>query len=151
MEITEFFSSDRKDHWIEKIRTCGWSAGPFLYELVRDGKVRKLLGENTRIFLLTEGDELVSFCTLSDMDDIQPTGLTPWIGFVFTAPEYRGNRHVGKLIAHAENIAASEGYRMTYISTNHTGLYEKYGYHFLRTAKDIRGEESRVYAKELRG
>lgn len=149
MKITEFFCSDRKEYWLKKIRSCGWAAGEFLYELVTGGNLKSSLGKNTRIFLLTDCDELVSFCTLSDVDDIQPTELTPWIGFVFTAPEYRGNRRVGKLIRHAEDIAASQGFKNTYISTDHTGLYEKYGYHLLCTAKDVHGEDSRIYTKEL--
>ncbi len=149
MEIIDFFDTKRKEYWLEKIGTCGWEAGEFLYELVTGGKVKEYLGENTRIFLLTDGDKLVSFCTLSDVDDIQPTELTPWIGFVFTAPEYRGKRLVGKLIAHAESIAAAKGHKKTYISTNHNGLYEKYGYDFLCLMKDVRGEDSRVYVKEL--
>ena len=30
--------------------------------------------------LLTDGDELVSYCTYVKKDDIQPTDLTPWMG-----------------------------------------------------------------------
>lgn len=36
-----------------------------------------------------------------------------------------------------------------YISTNHYGLYEKYGYEFFKTMKDMGGEDSRVYVKHL--
>ena len=40
-------------------------------------------------------------------------------------------------------------FRSTYISTNHIGLYEKYGYTFLETAQDISGSETRIYRKAL--
>ena len=41
------------------------------------------------------------------------------------------------------------GREYIYISTNHTGLYEKYGYEFFQMDKDIGGEDSRVYRKAL--
>ena len=149
MTIKELNELENREYWLEKIRTCGWKAGEFLYELVTGGRLKSYLGEHTRIFLLTDGDKLVSFCTLSDIDDIQPTELTPWIGFVFTSPEYRGRHLAGKLLRHAESIAAAEGYEKTYISTGHTGLYEKYGYSFLKLLKDVYGEDSGVYEKEI--
>ena len=37
-----------------------------------------------------------------------------------------------------------------YISTGETGLYEKYGYSFWKMMKDMNGEDSRVYRKEIR-
>lgn len=39
---------------------------------------------------------------------IQPTVLTPWIGFVYTFPECRGHRHVGKLFQEIEKLAKAE-------------------------------------------
>lgn len=36
-----------------------------------------------------------------------------------------------------------------YISTNHIGLYEKYGYEFFQMMKDVGGEDSRVYRKAM--
>ena len=41
------------------------------------------------------------------------------------------------------------GKEYIYISTNHTGLYEKYGYEFFQMDKDMDGEDSRVYRKAL--
>ena len=55
-------------------------------------------------------------------------GLTPWIGFVFTEPVYRGHRYAGQLLTHAEKCAHKLGYSKIYICTDHVGLYEKYGY-----------------------
>ena len=100
--------------------------------------------------MLTEGDELISFCTLAEKDDIQPTELTPWIGFVYTFPQHRGHRYSGGLLSHAEEKARVQGADRVHISTNHNGLYEKFGYEFFCMMKDIDGEDSRVYIKELR-
>lgn len=149
MKIIEYFTSENKSHWLEEIKKSDWGAGQFLYELLRDGKLKETVGETTLVPMLVDGDKLVSFCTFSPLDDIWPTELKPWIGFVYTFPEYRGHRHVGKLLKYVESIATIMNKEALYISTNHTGLYEKYGYEFFRMDKDIYGEASRVYRKVL--
>ena len=82
-------------------------------------------------------------------DDIQPTDLTPWMGFVYTFPAYRGHRYVGLLIDEIERIAIKDGVSEVYISTNHIGLYEKYVCEFKAEMKDMKGELSRVYVKKI--
>lgn len=148
MKITEFFSSDRKEHWLGEIKKSGWAAGDLLYRLLSENKAKELLGESTKVFLLNDGENLVSFCTLSETDDIRPTELTPWIGFVFTFPEYRGHHMAQMLIGTVEWRAYEAGYDRVYISTDHTGLYEKYGYEFYGFGKTVTGEESRIYTKK---
>ena len=54
---------------------------------------------------------------------------------------------MGELLDYAEVLARGEGNRYIYISTGETGLYEKYGYSFWKTMKDVNGEDSRVYRK----
>ncbi len=124
-------------------------AGQFLYDLLINQKLKQYVGENTKVLLLVDGENLISFCTLAEKDDIQPTELTPWIGWVYTFPDYRGNHYVGKLLSCAETLAKEEGEKNIYISTNHDGLYEKYGYEFYRVMKDMNGEDSRVYVRHL--
>ena len=84
MEIKEYFSTKYQAHWLEEIRQSDWSAGQFLYELLSKNEIHEFCGNHVRLFLLTEGKKLVSFCTLSDIDDIKNTDLGPWIGFVYT-------------------------------------------------------------------
>ncbi|MBQ6877317.1 MAG: GNAT family N-acetyltransferase [Oscillospiraceae bacterium] len=149
MEIIEYFSSEKREHWLSKIEKSDWSAGKFLFKLLKEEKLKEIVGENAEVILLTNGENLVSFCTFADFDDIQPTELTPWIGFVYTFPEYRGNRNAGKLLAYAEKLAKEKGFEKIHISTNHVGLYEKYGYNFFKMMKAVDGEDSRVYIKKL--
>ena len=149
MEIIEYFSSEKREHWLSKIEKSDWSAGKFLFKLLKEEKLKETVGENAEVILLTNGKNLVSFCTFADFDDIQPTELTPWIGFVYTFPEYRGNRNAGKLLAYAEKLAKEKGFEKIHISTNHVGLYEKYGYNFFKMMKAVDGEDSRVYIKKL--
>ena len=55
--------------------------------------------------MLVDEDKLISFCTFAPKDDIQPTDLFPWIGFLYTFPEYRGHRYAQILLAYAESLA----------------------------------------------
>ena len=71
------------------------------------------------------------------------------IGFVYTFPEHRGKRLVGKLLKEAFEQAKKDGYKYIYISTGETGLYEKYGYSFWKMMKDVEGGESRVYRIDI--
>ena len=150
MQVIRYFESGRQPHWLEEIKWCDWSAGVFLYDLLSKGTFFDAVGAKSKVLLLTEGDELISFCTYAEKDDIQPTALTPWMGFVYTFPEHRGHRYVGKLFEEIERIAKEDGIHEVYISTNHIGLYEKYGCAFKALMNDMDGTPSRVYAKRIR-
>lgn len=149
MKIIEYFSTDNKEYWLSKIKESDWGAGQHLYELLKNQKLKQFVGENTKVLMLVDGEQLVAFCTFAEKDDIQPTDLTPWIGWVYTFPNYRGNRYTGKLLNYAEKLAKEDEVQSIYISTNHNGLYEKYGYEFFKIMKDMNGEDSRVYIKYL--
>lgn len=151
MKIIEYFTSDNQAHWLDEIQKSDWGAGRFLYTLLRDGKLKEMVGQTALVPMLIEEETntLVSFCTFAPLDDIQPTELSPWIGFVYTFPAYRGHRYAGQLLHYAESLATIMEKKFIYISTGHTGLYEKYGYEFYQISKDVEGEDSRVYRKAL--
>lgn len=149
MKIIEYFSTENRDYWLSKIKESEWAAGQRLYDLLKKQKLKQLVGEKAKVLLLVDGEKLISFCSFAEKDDIQPTDLTPWIGWVYTFPDYRGNHCAGQLLRYAEILAEDAGMKNIYISTNHNGLYEKYGYEFYEMMKDMNGEDSRVYVKHL--
>ena len=145
MKIIEYFSSKRPEHWLSEIGRCDWRAGQYLHRLLREQRFHALLGENSKLLLLTEGDRLISFCTYAKRDEIPAEELTPWAGFVYTFPEDRGKRRMGKLLEHVYLLAKADGYPCVYISTDHTGLYEKYGCTFWKTMRNAQGDDCRIY------
>lgn len=149
LKILEFYAGDNKEHWLNEIEKSDWRAGKYLYELLRDQKLKELCGESTKVLLLVEGEKLIAFCTYAEQDEIQDASLSPWVGFVYTFPEYRGKRRAGKLLQYAYSLAKKEGHKHIYISTGETGLYEKYGYTFWKMMKDINGDDSRVYKTDI--
>lgn len=60
--------------------------------------------------------EMINGKTIAD------TKLTPWIGFVYTFPNYRGNRYIGKLISYAEEVAKLQGFTNVYINGSNRNI-----------------------------
>ena len=149
MNIISYYESGREDHWLSEIGRSDWDAAVFLHEMLRTGTFREFAGEKARVLLLTEGDELISFCTYAEMDDIKDTQLSPWMGFVFTFPAHRGHHYMELLCDEAARLAREDGVTEFYISTGHTGLYEKYGCTLKTILKNMNGEPCRVYAKRV--
>ena len=149
MEIICFHDSDRQAHWLQEIKRSDWGPGALLHRLLSEDKFFDAVGNGSKVLMLTDGDELISYCTYALWDDIQPTELTPWMGFIYTFPEHRGHRYAGLLMAEVERLAKAEGVAEVYISTNHVGLYEKYGCEFVTMMNDMEGIPSRVYVKNV--
>ncbi|MBR1392232.1 MAG: GNAT family N-acetyltransferase [Ruminococcus sp.] len=148
MEIISYYTSGRQEHWLGELKKCDWRAGEYLCRLLAEGTFFDTVGEGSELLLLTEGDELISFCTLAEKDEIQLTDFTPWIGFVYTFPEHRGKRCAGLLFDYAQRLAAEQGKDRIYLSTDHIGLYEKYGFEYLADMESIYGGTSRVYVRK---
>lgn len=149
MRIFDFFDESGQLYWINKIKACDWGAAKFLSELLEQQRFFETLGEGSKLLMIADGDKLVSFATLAHRDCVDDDSLYPWIGFVFTAPEYRGHRYSGMLIEEACRLAKAQGYEQVYIATDHVGLYEKYGFSYIETRIDIYNEESRIYCRKL--
>ena len=144
MEVIAYHESGRKEHWLAQIGKSDWRAGKFLQRLLAEGTFFDTMGERSKVLLLTDGDELVSYCTYAEKDDIRPTDLTPWAGFVYTFPARRGHRYAGLLFGEITRLAEAEGAAAVYLSTSHTGLYEKYGFEYLTQMTDMDGDPSQT-------
>ena len=151
MVIIEYDSTVNPAFWLNRLSQCDWTAGQYLYQLLKEGRFHGMCGRKARVLMLTDGTKLVSFCTYAERDDIPDTDLTPWMGFAYTAPEYRGRRLLGRLIAETKALVREDGYDTLWISTGETGLYEKYGAAYDRMLKDTRGNDNRIYRMDTYG
>ena len=147
MKIVEYFESEasKRQLLLKELRRCDWSAGRFLVRLLETDTFANTLGGEGKLFSLLDGNSVVSFLTLTTQDCIITPDMTPWIGFVFTFPEYRGQHHMGTLLEHARKCAAQNGSPFVFLATDHVGLYEKYGFSYWGSRRDVHGEMSRVY------
>ena len=105
MEIKEISELDNKSYWISKINEADWRAAQFLVQLLESGNFYDHCGSTSKLFLLINNLDLISFCTYAEKDEIPETNLTPWIGFVYTFPQFRGKRRIGILIDHIYHLA----------------------------------------------
>lgn len=149
MQVIKYYQSENQAHWREEIGKGDWSAAELLASWLENDKLKQMCGEATEVYMLTDGDKLVSFATLAPQDEIDAPELSPWIGFVYTFPAYRGHRNAGKLLAHICDELKSSGTEKVYISTDEIGLYEKYSFTFWQTMSTREGKTTRVYVKRL--
>ena len=149
MKVVDFATTTNQEYWLKEIEKSDWRAAPYLCSVIRDNKLKELYGETTRVLLLVEDDRMVSFCTYAEQDEIPDPSLTPWVGFVYTFPEFRGKKRMGKLLEHVYSLAKKDGHKTIYISTEEVDLYEKYGFTFWKTMKNNWDEETRVYRMEI--
>ena len=149
IEVIELLSQTDKSDYLKQLKECDWEAAKFLVYLIENEKLEQLCGVNPKLFLLINDSQIISFCTFVFQDDVKDETLFPWIGFVYTYPKYRGNRYFGLLLDHITNLAISLEYNKLYISTNESGLYEKYGFSYYKNMLDINGDDSRIYYKNI--
>ena len=148
MNIIDFFECSEQEHWLREIGKSDWRAGDYLVKLIKENTFADYCGEG-KLFILADGEQAASFATLCRKDCIDDDSLFPWIGFVYTFPEYRGRRLMGILISHAIEEAKKQGAERVYICTDHAGLYEKYGFTYMKSRPDIWGGISRIYYRDI--
>ena len=149
MQIIKYYQSKNQEHWKNEIGKGDWSAAKLLYSWLDTDKLKQICGKSTEIFLLTDGDNLASFAILAEQDEIVAPELSPWIGFAYTFPKYRGNNNIGKLINHICDTLKSDEIEKVFISTEEIGLYEKYGFVFWKIMNNREGKPTRVYVKNF--
>ncbi len=101
-------------------------------------------------FAAIDGERIVGMATIMKSDYYPLPEIYPWISTLFVSEEYRGRRISGKLINFANEYAKETGFQKTYIPSEHVGLYEKYGYRFLKDIVNYGGGTDRLYVKEFR-
>lgn len=121
-------------------------------------EVKEHLSQNLRNWVFTEWEtpfaaivngEIVGMVSIMKTDYYPLPELYPWVSSIFVAEAYRGQRISGKLIDFANVYAKEIGFDRTYIPSEHVGLYEKYGYHYLKDIVNYGGGTDRLYVKEL--
>lgn len=101
------------------------------------------------IFVAMVDGQIVGMTSIMKADYYPLPEIYPWISSVFVTEEYRGHRISEKLINFANVYAKEAGFVRTYIPSEHVGLYEKYGYHYLKDIVNFGNGIDRLYVKEL--
>ena len=136
--------------WEELIRFAfesAWRAGPFLAEKMRADDFLPW----ERVFAACVDGAPAGYCTLTAQDELPPeTGFTPFIGFVYVDPAFRGHRLSEILVNAASAYARSVGFDRVYLMSGEKGLYEKYGFRFLGMYPTVFGSEDQLFVKSTK-
>jgi GNAT superfamily N-acetyltransferase len=124
----------------------------FSWEEVREHTLQTLQQWNftdwEAVFAAVDDERVVGMVTLLKTDYYPLPEIFPWVSTLFVTEEYRGRRISQKLVAHAGAYAKELGFAQTYIPSTHIGLYEKYGYRYVRDIVNYGGETDRLYVRE---
>ena len=82
-------------------------------------------------YLCLDGDKIVAGMGVIENDFHDRKDLSPNVCAVYTDVEYRGKGIAGNLLNMVVDDMKDKGITPIYLVTDHTGLYEKYGWEFL--------------------
>lgn len=101
-------------------------------------------------FVAIINGQIVGMASIMKTDYYPLPEIYPWVSSLFVVEDYRGNRISERLIDFANEYAKECGFVRTYIPTEHIGLYEKFGYHYLHDITNYGNGTDRLYVKELK-
>lgn len=100
-------------------------------------------------YLLEKDNVIIGCAGLITNDFISRMDLYPWICAIFIEEKHRGNYYSSVLIDKAKEDSKKAGFEYLYLSTDHTGFYEKYGFEYIGQGYHPWGDESRIYQLKL--
>ena len=107
---------------IDYANSCDREAGPILAEKMKWDN----FSDWERIFVATENDNIVGYCTFTKEDWIPDCDYTPFVWFIFVDEKCRWKRYSEQMINTVEEYAKTLNFDKLYIVSDHKWLYEKY-------------------------
>ncbi|MDO5435599.1 MAG: GNAT family N-acetyltransferase [Clostridia bacterium] len=123
--------TEAKDHIAENIRT-------WVFE------------DWETMFAALDGDEIVGMTSVMKTDYYPLPEIFPWVSCVFVSEKARGKKISGMMIDAANRYLKDLGFEKSYIPSPHTGLYEHYGYRYIRDIVNYGGGTDQLYEKDLK-
>lgn len=130
-------------HFVEN---CSWTeVRDHIAGLIREWKFT----DWETMFAAVKDGRIVGMASVLKTDYYPLPEIFPWVSCVFVEKPYRGQRISEKLIDAANRYAKEQGFTRTYIPTEHKGLYERYGYTYVKDIVNYGGGTDRLYVKNL--
>ncbi|MFS0688314.1 GNAT family N-acetyltransferase [Sporosarcina sp. 179-K 8C2 HS] len=98
-------------------------------------------------YIAVEGSEIIGTYAILRNDLVSRQDLSPWLACLYVNPNYRGQEIGSQLLDHAIAEAGLKGFTKMYLTTDHIGYYEKYGWSKIAECFDLFGNPSSVYEK----
>ena len=119
-----------KEHVSEKIRFWEFSDWETMFVAILDEKI-------------------VGMAAALKTDYYPLPDIYPWVSGIFVSEEYRGQKISGELIAYANRYLKENGFERSYIPSEFFGLYEQYGYTYLKDIVNYGGGTDHLFVKDL--
>ena len=135
------------DELLQFIETCSWAeVRDHLADLVRNWHFT----DWETMFAARADGKIIGMASVMKEDYYPIPEVLPWVSSVYVAEEYRGMRVSGKLIDYANAYLREAGFDKSYIPSCHAGLYERYGYSYVREITNYGGTTDHLYVKNIR-
>lgn len=92
---------------------------------------------------------IVGMAMASKTDYYPLPEIYPWVTSIYVDESYRGRGIAGKLINHISDYLKNYGFNKSYIPSEYFGLYEKYGYKYLKDITNYGGGIDHLFVKEI--
>lgn len=128
------------------IEQCSWNeTKEHLAKLVRNWEFT----DWETMFAAKADGKIIGMTSVMKEDYYPVPEVYPWVSSVFVSEEYRGQRVSGKLIDFANAYLKKLGFGKSYIPSEFAGLYERYGYQYVRDITNYGGTTDHLYEKSL--
>ncbi len=101
-------------------------------------------------YLLMEEDRVIGCCGIVTNDFISCMDLYPWLSALYIEEDKRGKSLGKRLIDICIKEVKELSFNSIYLSTDHIGFYEKYGFEYICDGYHPWGEKSRVYEYKIK-
>ncbi|ADL52976.1 GNAT family N-acetyltransferase [Clostridium cellulovorans] len=98
-----------------------------------------------KCFILLKNQRIIGLYTLVNQDLVERKDLSPWIAMIFIDEKERAQGLCKEILLHGRRIAGDLGFDKVYLSTNHIGLYEKYGFKEIALDMFVWGRPAKIY------
>ena len=138
--------SELADELLSFIENCSWTeVKEHMTGLVKNWEFTDW---ETMFVAKTEG-KIIGMASVMKEDYYPLPEITPWVSSVFVSEEYRGLRVSGRLIDHANEYLRNLGFKKSFIASDRAGLYERYGYSYVKDITNYGGQDDHLYEKFL--
>lgn len=103
-----------------------------------------------RFYLLLRNGEAIGCYGLAVNDFISRHDLYPWFVALYIDEAERGQALGAMLLEHAVKEAGKAGFSQLYLTTDHDGYYERYGWTRIEDGYERDGAPARIYRKATR-